>query len=88
MQHRRRARGRHTATPCETLDQLQPGQKVHIKRVGGCGLLRRRLMDMGMVAGAEVEMVKTAPLGDPVEYRLCGYHLSLRKNEARCIEVE
>ena len=45
-------------------------------------------MDMGMVAGAEVQMVKTAPLGDPVEYRLCGYHLSLRKSEARCIEVE
>jgi ferrous iron transport protein A len=72
----------------QTLDQLRPGQKGRVKRVRGEGLLRRRLMDMGMVAGVEVEMLKTAPLGDPIEYRLCGYHLSLRKNEARCIEVE
>ncbi len=75
-------------TFAQTLDQLRPGQKGRVKRVRGEGLLRRRLMDMGMVAGVEVEMLKTAPLGDPIEYRLCGYHLSLRKNEARCIELE
>ena len=72
----------------QTLDQLQPGQTVRIKKVGGERLLRRRLMDLGMVTGTEVKMLKTAPLGDPVEYKLCGYHLSLRKHEAQLIEVE
>lgn len=71
-----------------TLDQLTPGQKARVKKVGGQGAVRRRLMDMGMVNGVEVELVKAAPLGDPLEYRLRGYMLSLRKAEAQAIEID
>lgn len=71
-----------------TLDQLTPGQRAIVRKIRGTGPIRRRLMDMGLVNGAEVEMLKTAPLGDPIEYKLQGYHLSLRKTEARNIEVE
>lgn len=71
-----------------TLDQLTPGQKARVKKVGGQGAVRRRLMDMGMVSGIEVELVKAAPLGDPLEYRLRGYLLSLRKAEARAIQID
>jgi ferrous iron transport protein A len=70
-----------------TLDQLRPGQKAVVKRVGGQGAVRRRLMDMGVVSGVEIELIKAAPLGDPLEYRLRGYHLSLRKAEAGQIEI-
>lgn len=71
-----------------TLDQLTPGQKARVKKVGGQGAVRRRLMDMGMVNGVEVELLKAAPLGDPLEYRLRGYLLSLRKAEAQVIEID
>ena len=71
-----------------TLDQLTPGQKAKVTKVGGMGAVRRRLMDMGLVSGVEVELLKAAPLGDPLEYRLRGYHLSLRKAEAQGIEIE
>lgn len=71
-----------------TLDQLEAGQRAVIRRIGGTGALRRRLMDMGMVRGCTIQMVKTAPLGDPVEYAVRGYHLSLRRAEAQLIEIE
>ena len=71
-----------------TLDQLGPGQAAKIKKICGQGALRRRLMDMGLVRGVEIPMLKAAPLGDPVEYQLRGYHLSLRKAEARLVEIE
>ncbi|HDH10102.1 MAG TPA: ferrous iron transport protein A, partial [Chloroflexi bacterium] len=48
----------------------------------------RRMMDMGLVAGAEVKVVRVAPLGDPVEFEVKGYHLSLRRSEARNVIVE
>ena len=75
-------------TSIHTLDQLAPGQKAIVKKVGGQGAIRRRLMDMGVVHGVEIELVKAAPLGDPLEYRLRGYHLSLRKAEAQFIEID
>jgi ferrous iron transport protein A len=71
-----------------TLDQLTPGQKACVTKVGGQGAVRRRLMDMGVVRGVEVELLKAAPLGDPLEYRLRGYLLSLRKAEAQMIEID
>ncbi|RLD02006.1 MAG: hypothetical protein DRI46_01810 [Chloroflexi bacterium] len=74
--------------PKFTLDKMVPGESGRIIRVHGRGPVRRRLVDMGLTHGAVIEMVKTSPLGDPVEYRLRGYHLSLRKTEARTIEVE
>lgn len=84
----RRAREEKAMAEIRTLDQLRPGQKARVKRVGGQGAVRRRLMDMGMVNGVEVELLKAAPLGDPLEYRLRGYYLSLRKSEAQAIEIE
>ena len=71
-----------------TLDELRPGQKAIVVRVGGDGALRRRLMEMGLVTGAEIEEVRVAPLGDPVEFTVKGNNLSLRRSEARLIEVE
>ena len=71
-----------------TLDQLAPGESGRITKVRGKGAIRRRLVDMGLTTGAVIEMVKLSPLGDPVEYRLRGYHLSLRKSEAKTIEVK
>jgi ferrous iron transport protein A len=74
--------------PIITLDQLIPGESGRIIKVSGKGAIRRRLMDMGLTSGAVIDMIKLSPLGDPVEYRLRGYHLSLRKSEAKTIEVE
>lgn len=74
--------------PIFTLDKMVPGESGRIVRVHGRGPIRRRLVDMGLTHGAVIEMVKTSPLGDPVEYRLRDYHLSLRKSEASTIEVE
>lgn len=71
-----------------TLDLLTAGQSAVIRRVGGSGALRRRLMDMGLGRGVTISMIKVAPLGDPVAYHVLGYQLSLRKSEARLIEIE
>jgi Fe2+ transport system protein FeoA len=70
------------------LSQLQPGERATICEVGGSGALRRRLLDMGVVPGVEVEVVRIAPLGDPVEYMIKGYRLSLRRSEAARVAVE
>lgn len=70
-----------------TLDQLTPGQSAKVKKVGGKGAVRRRLMDMGITNGVQISVVKASPLGDPVDYLVRGYHLSLRKAEAQMIEV-
>ncbi len=70
-----------------TLDQLRLGQPARVRKVSGERALRRRLMDMGITSGAEITPVKASPLGDPVEYLVRGYRLSLRKSEARLIEV-
>jgi Fe2+ transport system protein FeoA len=72
----------------ETRDQLAIGHRAVVTRINGQGALRRRIMDMGITPGAEIEMVKTSPLGDPVEYLVRGYHLSLRRSEAQMIEIE
>jgi len=65
------------------LSELKPKERGTIVKVGGDGPVHRRILDMGVVPGTEVEVVKVAPLGDPVELLLRGYHLSLRKEEAR-----
>jgi DtxR family Mn-dependent transcriptional regulator len=70
------------------LHKLGVGQRGVVVRVGGKGPARRRMMDMGLVPGSEVKVVRVAPLGDPVEFELKGYSLSLRKSEARDITVE
>ncbi|WP_420643875.1 FeoA family protein [Candidatus Leptofilum sp.] len=70
-----------------TLDQLNPGQSAKLKKIHGKGAVRRRLMEMGLTRGVEISVVKASPLGDPVDYLVRGYHLSLRKAEAQMIEV-
>ena len=71
-----------------TLDQMKPGEKGKIRTVGGEGALRLRFLDMGLIPRTEVMVLKLAPMGDPIEIRIRGYHLTLRKDEARWIEVE
>ncbi len=71
-----------------TLDQLENGQAAIVRNISGQGALRRRLMDMGIIRGVTITRVKAAPLGDPVEYLVRGYHLSLRQSEARLVAVE
>jgi ferrous iron transport protein A len=71
-----------------TLDELESGQSATIRKIGGEGAVRRRLMDMGLIKGVTIEKVKAAPLGDPIDYLVRGYHLSLRKSEAQLVEIE
>ena len=72
----------------KSLGELEPREKAIIVKVSGGKGIRRRLLDMGVVAGAEVEMQRVAPLGDPVEIRIKGYDLALRREEAANIQVE
>jgi len=67
---------------------LKPGEKGKIGKITATAPLRRRLMDMGILAGEEITMEKVAPLGDPVKIAVKGYRLSLRKKEAEGILVE
>ena len=71
-----------------TLEKLQVGKTAVIKTVGGEGELRCRLMDMGLIPKTKVTMMKVAPMGDPMEIRLRGYELTLRKEDAGKIEIE
>ncbi|MCI8739655.1 MAG: ferrous iron transport protein A [Oscillibacter sp.] len=71
-----------------TLDLLPLSQEAVITAVGGEGALRCRLLDMGLIPKTAVRVEKIAPLGDPIELRVRGYALSLRKEDARNIEVE
>ena len=71
-----------------TLDKLPLGQDAVITAVGGEGALRCRLLDMGLIPKTRVRVEKIAPLGDPLELRVRGYSLSLRKEDAGKIEVE
>lgn len=67
----------------KTLDTFKIGEKGVIIRVNGEGVTRRRLFDMGVTPGANVKLVKKAPLGDPLEIAIRNYELTLRKNEAK-----
>ena len=70
------------------LNQLSPGQSGKIVRVGGRAAVRRRLLEMGLVRGETIVIERVAPLGDPVEFTIKGYHLSLRRQDITNIEVE
>jgi ferrous iron transport protein A len=70
------------------LAKLKPGEKGRITAIGAIGPLKRRLMDMGVLVGEVVKVVKVAPMGDPIEVFIKSYNLSLRKNEAEGIAVE
>ena len=71
-----------------TLKDLKPGQSGIVESIGQKGPIRRRLMDMGVTPGVKVEVIKVAPLGDPIEINIRGYELSLRKDEAQYIVLK
>lgn len=70
------------------MTELRPGERSRVTGVGGEGDTVRRLMDLGLTRGTTVEVVRTAPLGDPIEVRLRGFMLTLRRSEAEHITVE
>lgn len=70
-----------------TLGETKVGSTVVVTRIEGDGAYKRRIMDMGITKGTSLYIRKVAPLGDPVEITVRGYELSLRKNDARCVEV-
>lgn len=70
------------------LNEINVGQDCTVRKVDGVGALQTRLMDFGITPGVKISVVKVAPLGDPIEVRLRGYNLSLRKKEAQAIEVD
>ena len=69
------------------LADLATGEKAVIVRVHGHGSFRKRLIEMGFIQGKEIRVVLNAPLRDPIEYEIIGYRVSLRREEARMIEV-
>jgi len=71
-----------------TLDELQPGARCTLTDITADGALGQRLMDLGFYPGAEIEIVRNAPLVDPVELHLDGYHVSIRHSEAKHLMVE
>lgn len=71
-----------------TLNQLKPGESGVVAYLRGDGSIHQRLLEMGVFEGSEVEVVRFAPMGDPMEVLVQGYHLSLRKNEAALVEVD
>lgn len=73
--------------PMVPISQLEPGQKGVVDRLEGESALRQHLLEMGFTKGTEVEFVRQAPLGDPVDLRLRGYRLSLRRVEAAVVIV-
>lgn len=71
-----------------TLDDLRPGDRACVTRLSAEAVLSQRLMQLGLLEGTEVQLVRRAPAGDPIECRLLGYALSLRRDEARQVHVE
>ena len=70
-----------------TLNELQIGKTARILNVGGKGALRQHFLDMGVIPGTNVTLVKLAPMGDPMELRVHGYELTLRRDDAKKIEI-
>jgi len=71
-----------------TLDTLKPGDEAVVTQLDGEPENIERLMEMGLIAGTSIKVIKFAPLGDPIEISMRGYHLSLRRAEAAGISVE
>ena len=70
-----------------SLDALEAGRHARVTAVRGSGPVARRLMEMGVVPGAPIRVIKAAPLGDPLEVRVRNYHLALRRSEAQTVSV-
>lgn len=71
-----------------TLKDAPMGSTVSVIKIHGAGPIKRRIMDMGITKDCKIKLVRTAPLGDPIEMTLRGYQLSLRKEDATMIEVK
>ena len=72
----------------KTLDLLHRGERSKVKKIHATGVLSQRIRDIGLYPGMEVQMIKAAPLGDPLEVKVNENSLTLRINEAKTIEVE
>ncbi|BDZ70894.1 FeoA family protein [Methanobacterium petrolearium] len=72
----------------KTLNNLEKGENGVIKAFNGNSKVKKHLMEMGLVRGSDVKVERVAPLGDPIEVKIKGYSLSLRKEEAKQIEIE
>lgn len=72
----------------KTLRDVNVGCSCIVKKLHGEGAVKRRIMDMGITKGTEILVRKVAPLGDPLELKVRGYELSLRKMDAEMVEVE
>ena len=72
----------------KTLRDAKVGETVVVEKIQGSGAVKRRIMDMGITKGVEIYIRKIAPLGDPVEVRVRGYELSLRKEDAKMIVLK
>jgi Fe2+ transport system protein FeoA len=72
----------------KALSEMKVGERGRISKVGGSGQVHRRILDMGVIPPATVEVERIAPMGDPIWIRLRGYQLSLRKEEAANVHVE
>lgn len=70
-----------------TLTELPIGQNARVASINDKNAVTKRLMEMGVVPGAAVEVIKTAPFGDPIQIRVRGYNLAMRRNEADAVEV-
>lgn len=71
-----------------TLDDLKTGERGKILKINARGPFKKRLLEMGFIHGAEVDVIKYAPLNDPIEYLVKGFHVSLRHEEAAQIIVK
>jgi len=71
-----------------TLANLEIGTVAKVKKVNRKGAISKRLMEMGIVPGVSIKVIKTAPFGDPIEIRVRGYSLAMRRNEAEAIEID
>lgn len=71
-----------------TLANLEIGTIAKVKKVNRKGAISKRLMEMGIVPGVSIKVIKTAPFGDPIEIRVRGYSLAMRRNEAEAIEID
>lgn len=72
----------------KTLQQAKPGDTVRVVKVNGIKAVKRHIMDMGITAGTEIQVLRTAPLGDPLEINLRSFAMSIRKDDAAMIEIE
>lgn len=85
---RRKQKGGRKAMTTAKLKDLKPGQKGRVLRIDVRGEINKRIVEMGITPGSVVEVEGIAPLGDPIDIKVKGYHLSLRKDEAEGIEIE